>query len=715
MTALQRVPQPLRSVAAALAFVAAVAVVFHPTLVLWFTGVANGAIYGLLAVGIVLVYRTNRFVNFAAAGLGAVPGALAVQLDRRLHAPYLLAVLVMAVGGLLLGAAVHLVVLRRFARAPRLILTVVSIGITQVLALLALIERAAFSNVKEGLGLGAQLHTPFSGLVVHIGSQPLVNGDEVLAAVVVAGLCGALTLLLTRTRTGIAMRAVAENSDRALLLGIPVERVQVAVWALAGLFGSTAIFLRSSVVGLPLDGSLGYGVLLFSLGAAVFARMESIPRALVGGIAVGVIEEGAALSSGRSSLAQAIVSGVILVVLLLQRVSLSRADDSGVSTWRSAAEFRPVPAALRRFPEVRLAGAVLGLLVLGLAIIAPDLLSPGEIGKLTVVVITAVVAVSLVVLTGWAGQVSLGQYAVVGIAAAVTGHLAADADADFFLALLGGLAAGTIAAVLVALPAVRIPGLYLAVTTLAFAAATEGYLLATDSSVGRLLLPAADGPGIRRPVLLERLDLADDGTFYRLTLVALGVALLIARAFRRYRSGRVVIAVRDNSRAAAACGIDGTRTKIAAFAVSGAIASLAGVLLAYQQGSVDAGSYGIAPSIAVFVAVVIGGSGSLLGGVTGAVLIQVVEQFVEPRWHGAALLVSGPGLVVVLAILPGGLAQAIYAVRDRLLVRVARRHRLSVPALDGRRADQPRGTARPESQVLPPLPPGAAPPVAVTA
>jgi branched-chain amino acid transport system permease protein len=316
---------------------------------------------------------------------------------------------------------------------------------------------------------------------------------------------------------------------------------------------------------------------------------------------------------------------------------------------------------------------VIGLVVLA----APYVVGEPKVGKLTLLPIEAMIAVSLVILTGWAGQISLGHYGIVGLGGAIAGGLAARAHQDFFVTLFAGILAGAAIAVLIGLPALRVPGLYLAVTTLAFAAATENYFIRPDFPIGKRILPA-DNSRIGYPLLFGRLDIEKPRTYYYVCLVGLGAALLVASSFRRNHSGRVLIAVRDNQRAAPAYTINLARTKLAAFAVSGGIAAGAGVLLAYQQQVIDAGSYGIGPSIFVFITAVVGGLTSLGGAVLGAVLFRGLQLFASDR---LALFSTSVGLLTILLFLPGGLAEAIYKTRDDLLRKVADRRGILVPSL----------------------------------
>jgi branched-chain amino acid transport system permease protein len=667
-----------RGVLAVIAFVIGVKVIFGPPPALFLFGIATGALYGLIATGIILIYRTNRIINFAAAAIGAVPAIFAVLLQVLKGTPYGVTLVISVVGGIALGGLSDVLVIRRFRNAPRLILTVATIGIAQLLAFIAI-------HIPGWLGsedIGANVRTPWAHFRWKTSTGTLLfNGDYIFTVVAVILLCGGLSAFFRFTKMGIALRASAENADRASLLGIPVKRVQTVSWMIAGLFGAMTIFLRSPLVGVPVDGTLGYQVLLFAFAAAVMARMESIPLAVLAGFAVGVLEQSSVYSTGSNDLSAAIMLAFILGTLLLQRGRLSRAQDSGISSWQALKEYRPIPTELRGVSTVVMARWAAGIAVVAFVFLAPNLVSEGEIAKMSLVPITAIVAVSLVILTGWAGQISLGQFALVGAGAVAAGKLATDFNQDFWVTLVAGALAGAVIAVVVGLPAVRIQGLFLAVTTLSLAGATQYYFLKRNYSFGNLILPSEKNSRIGRPVLWERIDLGPERNYYFFCVVVLAIILLAAKSFRLHRSGRVVIATRDNQRAAPAFAINIVRTRLAAFAVSGAIAGVAGVLQVYQSQSVDASTYGILPSVNVFVATVIGGLTSLAGGVAGAVIVQSVYLFGDPRIDGISLLVTGPGLLLMLMFMPGGFAQLGFGLRDRFLRAVAARADIHVPSL----------------------------------
>jgi len=252
-----------------------------------------------------------------------------------------------------------------------------------------------------------------------------------------------------------------------------------------------------------------------------------------------------------------------------------------------------------------------------------------------------------------------------------------------------GIAVGAAAAVVVGLPALRIQGLYLAATTLAFGYAVQEYVLDHQSPVGRLILPAGYGADIVRPRLYGLIDLENGRVFY---LVCAALLVLVAAAVGRYqrlRGRRILVAVRDNPRAAAAFGVDVARTRLAAFAISGAVAGLAGALFAYAQHNVAPGSYGVLASIVIFLAVVMGGVTSTRWAAAAAMGLEATVLF-GPRFYGVLghqiadvipLLLTGPVLILLLMTRPTGIADAAYQARDLVLRLVARRRGLAFAGL----------------------------------
>src|SRR4051795_10053312 len=488
-----------------LVFIVVVDRLFGLTPFLFINGLALGALYGIVGVALVLTYRTSRIINFAAAAVGAVPAITAVLLSTADHVNYLVTLPLALVGGVLTGILTEVLVLRRFASASRLIVTVVSIGIAQSYAALGFFIPVWFGERASAV---PKVTTPWQNWQLHSSrGEPLVTGNQVFAFVVVLGLTFALMFFLKRTKLGIALRAASENGERAQLLGIPVNRVNMAAWGFAGLLSAAAIFAQAPIIGVPADATLGFDTLLYGLAAAVVAKFENIGLALLTGLGVGMLIEGSVSKYGDYSNSNGLMLAVILIGMLVQRRSRSRAVDQNASSWQSVANFRPIPLELRAVSEV-VRARVIGLAaLLGLAVILPFVVSGNYIFQLQLLPIYGIVGVSLVVLTGWAGQISLGQFGLVGMAAAVTGGIVARHNTDFFATLAIGIAVGAITAVIIGLPAVRIPGLYLAVTTLAFGYATQFYFLNINYWFGKHLLPASFASTIRRPVLYGKFAL----------------------------------------------------------------------------------------------------------------------------------------------------------------------------------------------------------------
>ena len=657
-------------------------------------GGSQGTLYGLLAVGLILIYRTNKIINFAVAAIGAVPAIFAVLLVLTKGVPWIVAFPLALAGGVLFGVITDVVIIRRFRESPRLILTVATIGVAQILAFINLyvprwlgVDGLPPGNFSDKTPFGGPRFTNAQGVLYG-------TGNNIAALVAVVGCAFGLQLFFKKSKLGIALRASAENADRAGLLGIPVKRVQTVAWGIAGLFGATVIFFQASVTTVPLNGTLGFSTLLFALAAAVVAKMESIPTAVLAGVAIGIVDFATVQNTGESSISTAVMLVFILVALIFQKGSAARAKDTGVSSFKSLQEFRPVPPELRDLREIRIAKTGLLIVALAATVVAPFIVGDADLTRLTFLPIFAMVGLSLVVLTGWAGQISLGQFAFVGVGSVTAAKLFVDHGWDFWLTLIAAAVAGAVVAVLVGLPALRVQGLLLAVTSLALAAAAQGYLFVNKNSnyrIGELILPSDDIDFAERPVLWERIDyrrlVADNGFFsgdrgyYYFCVIIMVLMFLAASSYRRNHGGRLLIAARDNERAAQSYSISVIRTRLAAFAVSGAMASVAGALFFYLLVNVNPEDFGIINSIDVFVATVIGGLTSLGGAIAGIVIVKGIDLFGEELLDGLSLLVTGPGLLVVLLFLPGGLAEGFFNLRDRYLRHLAAKHQLVVPSL----------------------------------
>jgi branched-chain amino acid transport system permease protein len=635
-------------------------------------GALIGLLYGLLGMGLILVYRANRIINFAQAQLGSVAAVLALQLILAKGVNYFLVLPIVILGSALLGGATDVIVMRRFRSAPRLIATVATIGVS---LLLVFLEIKVQLWITGDLITSSRFTTPWSDYDVTLGTL-VFDGNFVMAGLVTAVICAGLAAFFRYTDMGIAVRASAENGERASLLGIPVARVSTTVWVIAGLLSGVAVFLRAPMVGLTVGSSIGPSVLLYGLAAAVLARMERLPVAVLAGMGIGIVNQSAIFATNKGSLADAAMLVLILVALLAQKGVLSRAFDAGVATWQVAKEYRPIPLELRGTPEVATAKGILAAAIVFVAVTLPLILPERYAGRFAQVVIIAMVGVSLVILTGWAGQISLGQFAFAGIGSLIAAGLAVR-EQDFFVCILAAGAAGAVAAVLVGLPALRIQGPFLAVTTLAFAFTVQKFFL--NRAYFDSWMPQSGEP-VARPRLYGVFSTQSDTRFYFVCLAFLGLSLLAARSMRRNRMGRLLIGARDNPRAVQAYGVNLSSTKLAAFAISGFIAAVAGGLLAFQLQSIDATTFSPERSVSVFTVTVIGGLTSLPGAILGAVYVEGVP-FLFSGDETVRLLTSSVGLLFLLLIIPGGLSELAYRGRDSFLRWVAARNGIHVPSL----------------------------------
>ncbi len=600
--------------------------------------------------------------------------------------PYWAIALITVGGAALASALLEAGILRRFATSPRLVATIATLAGGQIFLASAFflprwrfdvdIFNADFEDLAR-LPINA-VHFPNAWR--HNAGTATFTADHVVALVVAVVALTAVGAFLRFTTAGTAIRGASENAERVSLLGISMGSLGTLVWVIAGVLAGLSTLLgeplrNGSLITIAAGGaSAGVGILLRGFAAGVLARMERISVAVSAAIAIAILDRSIVWVTRRGAASDVVLFIGIAIALLIQRRSLSRVEESAATSWSAAEEIRPVPAVLRALPSVqsakRWAYALLTLFVIGF----PFAMSPSQVVTATTYAIFAIVAVSLVVLTGWGGQISLGQFALVAVGAATSGLLRASFGVPFPIALLLAALVAAAVAVLLGLPALRIRGLYLAVTTLSFALVMSSFVL--DPERFRSLVPQK----LDRPTFLF-VDFEDDRSFFYLCVAVLVLTVLGAQGLRRTRTGRVLIAVRDNEIAVQSFGISLVRVRLATFAIAGFIAGVAGVLLATQQHGVRPEQYGPGQSITMFLMAIIGGLGSVGGVITGAIYLGACAIFL----HGpiGALLAAGGGVLLVLLVYPSGLGGMVFAARDGFLRRIAIREHIFVRSLLG--------------------------------
>ena len=601
-------------------------------------GLIQGLCYALLGLGLVLVFRASGVIHFGYGEIGAFGAVVLAKLVLDKGWPWWVATAVVVAGGAAVGAAWELLVVRRLADRPRLVLLVATIAIAQLMLVLQL--------VLPGVENQDLFPTAFD-LRQPIGSFVL-RGDHVTVLVVVPLVAFALAWFLNRSITGIAIRAAAANSDAASLAGVRVKRLSTVVWAIAGALSTLTFVLILPVRGYVFGGStaaLGPGLLLRALVVGLVGRMVSLPLTVAGGVIFGVAES-VLLANVDSPGTVDMLVFVLLLVLLLVRGAEARDDIGQVLV--SATQ--RLPAALRAHPVARRLPALLLSASLVLAAALPFLTSsPARQFTFAKVAVFALAGLSVTVITGWAGQISLCQFAFVGLGAFTTAGLTAR-GMGFVPAMAFAVVLTAACATLIGFPALRIRGLFLAMVTLGFAVAAQAWVLQRD---------VFQGPTER--VLVDRgtygpLDLANQRTYY---FVCVGVLVVVAAALVRLRRtgvGLAIVAVRDNEPAASAATLSPAAIKLLAFALSGTVAGLAGALLGGLFVDLHPNDFGPEQSVLLLSMTIIGGVGSVAGGILGALYVIGLPNLFEGSTL-ATLLVSGAGLLALLLWAPGGLLE----------------------------------------------------------
>ena len=682
-SSIQRLPaQAVAPMAIALIVAAVVALTMDAPRQIVFIGLIEGLSIGLLSLGIILIYRTSRVINFAVGSIGALAASMLALTVVNYGWNYWFAFALAMVTGAAFAAVMELTVITRLFTAPRVILLVATIGIAQ----LADLFRIALPDL--GVQLGARYPLPFSGEWTVAGVR--ISSAELIVLVAVPLIALGLSVLLGHTRLGKTVQAAATNADKARLSGINPKLVSTFVWTLAGLLAALSTTMlagtKGQLVGLE---TIGPATLTRVLAAALIGSMVSFPRALTGGVAIGVLEALIRFNypSQGGRIEALLFVGIAVAVWFITR----RNRTTEVESFSFAPRVRAVPEVLRNRWWVRHLSTIVAVVGLALAAALPFLITlPSRQFLWSRMLLLALLALSLVVLTGWTGQLSLGQAAFAGIGALGTAALvrgqtlgigvgSASFDLDlpeipFFVAVLVMTAVCAAVALLVGLGALRVRGLMLAVVTIGFALAAQQYLWRTnffsDGNASSVPLPRGSvGP----------VDLATQRNYYWFSLALLAVAVLVVARLRRSGIGRIIIAVRDNPDSAAAYTVSPTRAKLIGFGIAGAIAGFAGGALGGLFVTVNFNElFDVDASFRVVAIAVIGGIGSIAGPVLGALWVVGLPA-IWPDNALIPLLTSSVGLLVLLMYFPGGLVQIGINGRDALLASLSRRAEIQAP------------------------------------
>jgi len=551
-------------------------------------GLGLGAAYALTAQGLVVVHRGSGVVNFGNSAFGLVGAYVEYELHQS-GVPAPLAVVVALAVAALLGWAAHFGIMRHLWNAAQLTRVVATLGILTVI---------------DGLGtlkIGAGQYIPPYLLPNH--------GVTILGRTVgsynfwLLGIALAITLALQfvyrRTRFGVLTIAAAENRRAAAALGHSPDLIAGANWALGSLLAAAAAILIAPILSLTVTAvSL---MLVPALAGAVIGDFTSFGMTLAGTLFVGVAESMVQWANLGQGWPDAVPFAVVIVILLFKGTTLPG---------RSSAQFR--------LPKVGTGSLNWRVAVpaIVIAAVASQFLAAGFVGAMYVTAATAIILLSSVVVTGYAGQLSLAQLGLAGIGAFIGARVAEEFNWGFWPALLvamiGVLPIGIIAGV----PALRTRGVNLAIVTLGIGVIVDEVVLANTNYTGGF-----SGTQVQPPTLFG-ISLNAEFTpsrYFLLCLAFLVACALAVSNLRRSSVGRYLIAVRGNERAAASLGLNVARLKLYAFAVSSVLAAVGGILIIYQAPFVDWSSgWDVITGISLLGGLVLGGLGYTSGAVAAA-------------------------------------------------------------------------------------------------
>ncbi len=624
-------------------------------------GALTGILYGLLAVGLVLVYRSNRVVNFAHGEMGAFGASLFSLLVVRWGMPYWLMLPVALVAAGIIGSASEVVAIRRLRSAPPLMSVVATLGIGQLLLSLS---SAINPSATSGIGYPSPPWMPtFS--IGQLRITPAYSAMLILGPIVVL----ALSWFLRRSRWGRALRAAAANPESARLDGIPAARMSSLAWFMAAALSALTAILVSPTRGFAAASAFGPSLLMRALAAAVLARMDKLSIAFAAGIGIGIVEQVVIDNTATQGVVELVLFVVVVVGMLLQRPLGGRMVER--VSWANVQPWRPLPSELRAIWPVRNLGRIVGVLAVAGTAVLIAVVTNATAYSITAIMSLAIVGLGATVVSGMLGELSLGLVAF-GALGSVASVAVATNTGNFAFAFIAAAVTSGGLSVLTGIPALRARGLLLTVTTLSFAVATSVWALGQSWAFG-----SGKDPG--RPIVGS--FAFDTGRRYAwLTLAFLGAALLVAGNVRRGTLGRRLIAVRDNDLGVQAFGVSAVRAKLAGLFLGGAFAGIGTAIYTHSLSNASPESFPVKGNIDIVAMTIIGGIGLVAGPVLGALYIVGLPKFLP--LDSAALAASAVGWLLLIMYVPGGLATFLAPLRRRFLRVVATRQGFDTSTLE---------------------------------
>lgn len=643
-------------------------------------GLGAGSVYALLGLGLVLKYRSTGVIDFAHGAVAMFCAYVFVNLRSTgtLQLPWVIlpheiviadagmevlpAFAITVVYGTVLGLVLFLLVYRPLLRASPLTRVCASVGVMLLLEGIAVLNFGTTSSAG-----GAVLPS----VPIRIAGIAFPSDRLILAGIVVAA-AAILMLVYRYTRFGLSTRASAENEVGAMLIGISPTGIAAKNWVIASFLAAVSGILITPISSLdPTSYTL---FVVPALGAALIGRFQSFWWTAAAGLGLGVVQSLLVKLQvifpwlPQQGLADGLPFLIILITMTLTTARLG--TRGGALAARNPSLGRPTRPVLTSVILF-----VVGVVVL---VLLQGSLRSAFISSLS----TIVICLSLVVLSGYIGQVSLAQMSFVGVGAFVLSHLGTSVGIPFPFSLILSSLAVVPLGIIIGLPALRVRGVSLAVVTLAAAAAIDALVFSIVPFTGGL-----GGRTVEAPSLFGiNLGISEGKEYPRVVfgilvlLVVVFVGYCVAR-LRTSATGRMFVAIRSNERAAAYVGIRVAPVKLFAFALSSFIAGLGGGLIAYQQGTVSASAFSVFASLSVLAIAYVAGIGRIAGAVIAGLMFAsdgLFVSFLDKFLHIGQyqMIVAGVALAItaignpdgVAAELAGekGLSARIQRLRDRI-------------------------------------------------
>jgi ABC-type branched-subunit amino acid transport system permease subunit len=610
------------------------------------SGFVQGVYYALLSLGIVLIYRQSRVLNFAHGSIATFAGYIAYA-TLSAGAPYWLASSCSIVGGILAALVVEALAVRPLSGESEHTTAIGTIGAgLMIIGGVAL----AFGTTQVAFP------SPIDGKVISFSVGALrIGGHQILAIIVTLALSAIILLVLEFTRLGIALRAASEGALTAEMLGVDTARMRQVVWGASGALAAIAALLI--VPDHYLDPNFITDFMISAFVAVVLGGLESIVGVIAGGILFGIAS---ALFSyfctERLSNSFAFVSILILLLILphglfgKSRKQVAEPKIGGRS--RISLGFKKGHAVIAPFLTLltRRGGTwVAILLAVGATLVAPAVIPAPYVYTMATIAGMFVAVTSQNLVTGYSGQFSIGQSGFMVIGAYVAVLMQINLHTPFLISVFAAAILSGVCGLVLGFPAIRLSGIYLALLTMTFALAMPELAAFPDHITG-------GGMGLQvPPASIMGASISGTWGLYYLAVAVFWIVLVLVYGVTSSPIGRSWLAIRNSELGATSIGINVPRVKVQVFCVGAALAGVSGATTVTLVGYLSPDNYTLWTAVFLLLGIIVGGSASTLGSVFGAVFI-VLLPILFAGLPEIPQIAYGAAVLIFLLIAPEGLA-----------------------------------------------------------